>query len=417
MEEQAILVGCQLQQDSDEQFRTSMEELRALAETVDAEIEEVFIQKRDRMHPSLFLGTGKVEEIKEYIEEHEIELIIMNSELTPSQSRNLSNKWNVKLIDRTQLILDIFAMRARTKEGKLQVELAQLQYLLPRLSGQGEALSRLGGGIGTRGPGETKLETDRRHIQRRITDIKQSLDQVVNQRNQYRERRKHQSAFQISIVGYTNAGKSTLFNQLTNEVSLEEDKLFATLDPLTRKVDLPSGFQAIVSDTVGFIQQLPTTLIAAFRSTLEEVTQSDFILLVVDSSDPKAIEQEKTVRKILEELEADHIPTLTVYNKSDLLKDEFFPYSKPNILMTAKAKSDIHRLKEYIEQVVKQEWEKYKVEVAADEGKLLHRIKEQTILSERSFNEDTQEYEVSGFVNPTSPLYHQLTKRVNKNNE
>lgn len=276
--ERVILIGCQTQKESDDTFLTSLNELRALADTVNAEIVDVFTQKREKIHNALYIGTGKVEEIKQYIEENEIELAIMNGELSPSQIRNLNKHWDISVIDRTQLILDIFAMRANTKEGKLQVELAQLEYLLPRLHGQGRALSRLGGGIGTRGPGETKLETDRRHIQSRINDIKKQLKQVVKQRSQYRERRKKNSAFQISIVGYTNAGKSTLFNRLTNSVSFEEDKLFATLDPMTRRLHLSSGFQALISDTVGFIQDLPTTLVAAFRSTLEEVLEADFIL-------------------------------------------------------------------------------------------------------------------------------------------
>lgn len=296
MNEQAILIGCQIQTEHDRMFQSSMDELRALAFTVDAEILETFTQKRDKVHSAYYVGTGKVEEIKYYIQENEVDVAIINNELTPSQSRNLSNTLDVKIIDRTQLILDIFAMRARTKEGKLQVELAQLEYMLPRLHGKGVELSRLGGGIGTRGPGETKLETDRRHIRNRITDIKAQLKQVAKHRNQYRENRKRRSAFQISIVGYTNAGKSTLFNRLTQETSLEEDKLFATLDPLTRRLTLPSGFQALLSDTVGFIQKLPTTLIAAFRSTLEEVTEADFILHVVDCSDPQAIEHEKPLK-------------------------------------------------------------------------------------------------------------------------
>ncbi|TFB23128.1 GTPase HflX [Filobacillus milosensis] len=410
MNEKAILVGCQIQTEDDRSFQSSMEELLALAKTVDAEVLETFVQKREKVHTAYYIGTGKTEDIKHYIEEHDVEVAIINSELTPSQSRNLSNTWELKIIDRTQLILDIFAMRARTKEGKLQVELAQLEYMLPRLQGQGIELSRLGGGIGTRGPGETKLETDRRHIRNRITDIKQQLKQVAKHREQYRENRKRRSAFQIAIVGYTNAGKSTLFNRLTKEASLEEDKLFATLDPLTRKISLPSGFKALLSDTVGFIQKLPTTLIAAFRSTLEEVTEADFILHVVDSSDENAIDHEKTVNGILKGLNADHIPMLTVYNKADLLDGEFFSYSKPSIQMSALNNADLSRLVLKIEEVLKMEWEQYNVFIPSDEGKLLNRLKHETIVELEEFTEEHEAYHVSGYVESEMPLYNQLTK-------
>ncbi|GEL75795.1 GTPase HflX [Tenuibacillus multivorans] len=410
MGEKAILVGCQTQIEDDRTFHSTMEELRALAETVEADVIEVFTQKREKVHSSYYIGTGKTDEIKHFIEEADIDIVIMNSELTPSQSRNLSNVWETKLIDRTQLILDIFAMRAQTKEGKLQVELAQLEYMLPRLQGIGTELSRLGGGIGTRGPGETKLETDRRHIRNRITDIKQSLQQVVKHRNQYRENRKRRSAFQISIVGYTNAGKSTLFNQLTSESSLEENKLFATLDPLTRKLSLPSGFHALISDTVGFIQKLPTTLIAAFRSTLEEVTEADFILHVVDCSDEDATQHEQTVNDILKELHADHIPSLTVYNKVDLLEKEFFPFSKPSVLLSALNSQDLDLLKQKIEDVLKEHWEKYNVMIPSNDGRLLNRLKHETIVEAEEFAEDQDAFYVMGYIESEMPLYNQLTK-------
>ncbi|MGP4072166.1 GTPase HflX [Piscibacillus sp. B03] len=410
MNERAILVGCQIQTENDQTFYSSMDELEALALTVDAEIIETFIQKREKVHSAYYIGTGKVEEIKHYIQENDIDVAIINNELTPSQSRNLTNTWDIKIIDRTQLILDIFAMRAQTKEGKLQVELAQLEYMLPRLHGKGIELSRLGGGIGTRGPGETKLETDRRHIRNRITDIKEQLKQVVKHRNQYRENRKRNSAFQISIVGYTNAGKSTLFNRLTKEGSLEEDKLFATLDPLTRRLMLPSGFHALISDTVGFIQKLPTSLIAAFRSTLEEVTEADFILHVVDCSNENAIDHEKTVKEILAELGADHLPVLTVYNKVDLLEEEFIPYSQPSIKMSAKNEADLKRLLVKIEEVLKDEWEQYDVLVDSDQGKLINRLKQESIMEIQEFIEADEKYKVKGYMDPNMPIYNQLTK-------
>ncbi|MET3682216.1 GTP-binding protein HflX [Alkalibacillus flavidus] len=411
MKERAILVGCQTADQPDPSFETSMEELESLAYTVDANVEEIFVQKRDKVHSALYIGTGKVDEIKQYIDDYAIDMAIMNQELTPSQARNLEEKWEIKVLDRTQLILDIFAMRARTKEGKLQVELAQLQYLLPRLHGQGAALSRLGGGIGTRGPGETKLETDQRHIRRRITEVKQSLDQVAKQRQQYRKRRKKNAAFQMAIVGYTNAGKSTIFNRLSDTGSLEEDKLFATLDPLTRQITLPSGFELLISDTVGFIQDLPTTLIAAFRSTLEEVVEADFILHVVDGSNEESVEQEQTVFKILNDLGAGDIPMLTVYNKADLLNDTLIPYSKPSVMMSAFKPSDYERLKQEIERALISEWTYYDVRLSSDEGKMLNELKRETIVTDEQFIEETEQFKLKGYASPDAPIYTTLTKR------
>ncbi|HDR8355466.1 TPA: GTPase HflX, partial [Bacillus cereus] len=301
--EKVILVGCQLPQDDDEKFMHSMKELASLAKTARAEVLASTTQKRPKFHPATYIGKGKLEELTMLTEELEPDVIIFNNELTPSQIRNLSSVLDARVIDRTQLILDIFAQRAKSREGKLQVELAQLQYTMPRLMGQGLSLSRLGGGIGTRGPGETKLETDRRHIRSRIDEIKKQLAVVVEHRKRYRERRKDNKVFQISLIGYTNAGKSTLFNRLTEANTFEENLLFATLDPTTRKMPLPSGYTVLLTDTVGFIQDLPTSLIAAFRSTLEEAGEADVILHVVDSADPNYIGHEKTVKRLLSELE------------------------------------------------------------------------------------------------------------------
>src|SRR5690606_9949760 len=276
--EKAILVGCQVQTEDDSRFQYSLEELQSLTKTAKGQVVMTITQKRERVHPATYIGKGKVEELVNLEEELEPDVIIFNDELSPSQVRNLSAKFQARVIDRTQLILDIFASRANSKEGKLQVELAQLQYLLPRLIGKGIELSRLGGGIGTRGPGETKLETDRRHIHKRIDDIKNQLSVIVQHRERYRERRKKNNTYQIALVGYTNAGKSTLFNRLTEADSFEENLLFATLDPMTRRMILPGGITTLLTDTVGFIQDLPTSLIAAFRSTLEEVKEADLIL-------------------------------------------------------------------------------------------------------------------------------------------
>ncbi|HAQ07027.1 MAG TPA: GTPase HflX, partial [Bacillus bacterium] len=313
--EKVILVGCQTSEDDDLRFHYSMEELESLTETAQGNVMVQVVQKRAKVHPATYIGKGKVEELQALEEELEPDLIIFNDELSPSQNRNLSAGLKARVIDRTQLILDIFAQRARSKEGKLQVELAQLQYLLPRLGGKGIEMSRLGAGIGTRGPGETKLESDRRHIRRRIDDIKTQLSVIVQHRDRYRERRKKNKTFQIALVGYTNAGKSTLFNRLTEADSYEENQLFATLDPMTRKAILPSGFTALLTDTVGFIQDLPTTLIAAFRSTLEEVREADLLLHVVDMSSQDYFSHEQTVNKLLEDLEVHQIPQITVYNK------------------------------------------------------------------------------------------------------
>ncbi|XXM71237.1 GTPase HflX [Lysinibacillus sphaericus] len=397
VKEKILLAGCQLDEDN-LRFHYSMKELEELAKTAQGEVMAVLSQKRDRIDPGTYIGKGKVDELKALEEQFDPGIIIFNDELSPSQVRNLSKELDARVIDRTQLILDIFAQRARSREGKLQVELAQLQYLLPRLIGKGTSLSKLGGGIGTRGPGETKLESDRRHIHRRIDDIKKQLKTIVEHRERYRERRKKNNTFQAALVGYTNAGKSTLFNRLSTADSYEENQLFATLDPMTRKMPLPSGYSTLLTDTVGFIQDLPTSLIAAFRSTLEEVKEADLLLHVVDSSSPDYHQHEETVHSLLEELGMDGLPMLTVYNKRDISHAEFVPViGTDQILISAIDSEDRRQLLLKIEDMVKRQMDKYRMLVPSNEGKVLSQLKNETILLHLDFDDDTQSYEAEGY--------------------
>ncbi|MEC1721947.1 GTPase HflX [Schinkia azotoformans] len=405
--ERVLLVGCQLPNMDDERFLYSLDELASLTNTAKGEVMMSLSQKRNKVHSATYIGKGKIEEISALEKELEIDLIIFNDELSPSQTRNLSEKFEARVIDRTQLILDIFASRAKSKEGKLQVELAQYEYLLPRLAGQGLALSRLGGGIGTRGPGETKLEADRRHIRRRIDEIKGQLQTIVEHRNRYRERRKKNQVFQISLVGYTNAGKSTIFNRLTEAGSFEENLLFATLDPMTRKFLLPCGLTTLLTDTVGFIEDLPTSLIAAFRSTLEEVKEADLILHVVDCSNPDYFNHEKTVYRILEDLDVKDIPILTVYNKKDLVTTQFVPSTNDMVFISAYDQADLNTLQEKIETKIISQMEFYHLFIPGTEGRLLAQLKSETVLLEQLFNEQKELYECKGYINPSLALYQQ----------
>jgi GTP-binding protein HflX len=297
----------------------SLDELRALATSAGAEIAGEFTQRKDRPDPATLIGKGKLEEIAGASASVSADVILFDHDLSPSQQRNIERVVHTRVIDRTQLILDIFARHARTREGQLQVELAQLEYMLPRLAGRGVEMSQLGGGIGTRGPGETQLETDRRKIYRRVRHVKQQIENVRRIRAQQRQRRESVPVATMALVGYTNAGKSTLFNALTKSNVVASSRMFATLDPTIRGAELPSKRKVLFSDTVGFIRHLPHTLVSAFRATLEEVQRATLIIQVSDASSPISSEQDAQVETVLKELEADKKPRLRVMNKIDLL--------------------------------------------------------------------------------------------------
>jgi GTPase len=404
--ETAILVGCFLDNRDAERARLSMEELHELARTAGVDVLDVVTQNRERIDPAWYLGSGKIQEIAHRARELDVDLVIFNDELSPSQTRNLDTAFDCKVIDRTQLILDIFAGRAQSREGKIQVELAQYNYLLPRLAGQGRQLSRLGGGIGTRGPGETKLESDRRHIRRRISELKQQLADIVRTRQLHRERRKKNSVYQIALVGYTNAGKSTLLNRLTSADTLQEDKLFATLDPTTRQLSLPSGMDVLLTDTVGFIQDLPTTLVAAFRSTLEGVQEADLILHVVDSHHPDLEIHMEVVERILRELKADDIPQLVVFNKADLIREgTYLPPVDDAILISALRDEDLKRLLERIESYVYASFDRITLKVPVERGDIVSLLHREGVEMEQAFDEADAAYLITVRINRDHPIY------------
>lgn len=375
----------------------SLNELVKLAETAGVEVLSVLTQNKEVKDSKWFIGKGKVEELRAAAEELGANTAIFDQELSGAQVRNLEESLDLKIIDRTQLILDIFAQRAKTREGIIQVELAQLSYLLPRLSGHGKNLSRLGGGIGTRGPGESKLETDRRHIRDRISDLKRQLEEITRHRYLHRERRQKSGIVQVALVGYTNAGKSTLLKQLTAADVYIENQLFATLDPTSRTMELPSGKEIILTDTVGFIQNLPHDLVASFRATLEEANEAHLILHVVDASSDMRDEQMKVVETILEQLGAADKPQIVLFNKKDACTPEqleMLPSGEGYLKISSFDESDLLRLRELIQEHLSGDTLRFRI--PAERGDLtsvLYRIGD-VLLTEYDGNDVIYEVEV-----------------------
>jgi len=394
-QERVLIVGVELQ--GMENFDMSMEELASLAKTAGAVVVDSYKQKREKYDSKTFIGSGKLEEIALMVDAEEITTVIVNNRLTPRQNVNLEEVLGVKVIDRMQLILDIFAMRARSHEGKLQVHLAQLKYLLPRLVGQGIMLSRQAGGIGSRGPGESQLELNRRSVRNQITDIERQLKVVEKNRATVREKRLESSTFKIGLIGYTNAGKSTIMNTLTSKTQYEADELFATLDATTKSIHLTGNLQVTLTDTVGFIQDLPTELVTSFKSTLEESKNVDLLVHVIDASDPNHEEHEKTVLQIMKDLEMLDIPRLTLYNKADKVED-FTPTQTPYRLVSAKDPDSRTKLQDILLEKMQELFQPFTIQVPFEQAYRIHDLETMAILTERSY-EETGEV-ITGYIAP-----------------
>ena len=394
-QERVLIVGVELQ--GMENFDMSMEELASLAKTAGAEVVGIYTQKREKYDSKTFVGSGKLEEIAQMVDADEVSTVVVNNRLTPRQNVNLEEILGVKVIDRMQLILDIFAMRARSHEGKLQVHLAQLKYLLPRLVGQGIMLSRQAGGIGSRGPGESQLELNRRSVRNQITDIERQLKVVEKNREVVREKRLESPIFKIGLIGYTNAGKSTIMNALTSKTQYEADELFATLDATTKSIHLTGNLQVTLTDTVGFIQDLPTELVTSFKSTLEESKNVDLLVHVIDASDPNHEEHEKTVLQIMKDLEMLEIPRLTLYNKADKVAD-FTPTQTPYRLVSAKDPDSRTKLQDILLEKMQELFQPFTIQVPFDQAYRIHELETIAILAERSY-EETGEV-ITGYITP-----------------
>ncbi|PNY18850.1 GTPase HflX [Streptococcus parauberis] len=391
--ERVILLGVALQ--TSENFDMSMKELASLAETAGAEVVNNYTQNREKYDSKTFIGSGKLAELKEIVEAEDIDTVIVNNRLTARQNSNLEAELEVKVIDRMQLILDIFAMRARSHEGKLQVHLAQLKYMLPRLVGQGIMLSRQAGGIGSRGPGESQLELNRRSIRNQITDIEKQLAVVEKNRQTIRDKRIGSETFKIGLIGYTNAGKSTIMNVLTDDGQYEANELFATLDATTKQIYLQNQFQVTLTDTVGFIQDLPTELVAAFKSTLEESRHVDLLLHVIDASDPDHTEHEKVVLDILKDLDMLSIPRLAIYNKMDIA-DGLTATAFPNVRLSARDKGSRQMLRNLIIDQIRDSFEPFSIKVHQDKAYKLYALNKVALLDNYTFDQEVED--ISGFI-------------------
>ena len=398
--ERAVLVATTRRDDGVLSGEESLSELERLAETAGVGVAAKALQPVRRIHPATFVGAGKVAEVRKLVQERGADVAIFDDALSPAQQRNLEGALEVKVIDRSQLILDIFAQRARSLAGKLQVELAQLQYLLPRLTRQWQHLSRLGGGVGTRGPGETQLEVDRRRVRTRIGALRRRLEEVTRTRRLHRESRAAVPYPTVALVGYTNSGKSTLMNRLTAAGVLVEDKLFATLDPTVRRLDLPSGGAALLIDTVGFINKLPHGFVDAFKSTLEEVSTANLLLHVVDASNPHAPEQMQIVERVLDELQAGAAPRLTVLNKIDLLPRGHRPFaSEPNRRpISARTGEGIPGLLEAIDSALQVGRERLHIWLPAGRGDLVARLHQAGTVLQEDYRDG--QVEVTALVPP-----------------
>lgn len=389
IQEKVILIAIDRQQGED--VSGSLDELEELCHTAGATAVGRIIQLRDFPHPALYLGSGKIDELKDLIYETGATGVVADDELSPSQMKNLENELDVKVMDRTVLILDIFAQRATSAEGKIQVELAQLKYSLTRLSGYGKSMSRLGGGIGTRGPGETKLESDRRVVKNRVVKLNHELKEVVKHRAVTRSKRDRNNSLVAAIVGYTNAGKSTLLNKLTNSEVLSEDKLFATLDPTTREYKLPSGSKILLTDTVGFINKLPHHLVEAFKSTLEEAKYSDIIIHVVDSSDKDADRHMEVVYETLRSLDITNKPIVTLFNKCDNPECDFTLKdlrADKTYFTSAITGTGLSEFSKGLEDILRSDKQFYEGIISFDKGSLLSKIREKGEIIEEEYTEN-----------------------------
>lgn len=391
--QRAILVGVDL--NNDKNFDYSVEELKNLAEACSVQVVGVLTQKLERVNPACYIGTGKVDEVAMLVQQHDANLVIFNDELSPSQIRNLEHGLQCKVIDRTILILDIFASRAKTREAQLQVEVAQLKYMMPRLIGLNASLSRQAGGIGSKGPGEKKLELDRRRIEEQVHKLNKELDSLVLARQNQRKLRKRNSTPVVALVGYTNAGKSTTMNALLTVSNAQAEKsvfeknmLFATLETSTRQIQLPDNKQFLLTDTVGFVSKLPHQLVKAFRSTLEEVTEADLLLHVVDLSHPEFQTQIEITNKVLDELGVKETPMVYVYNKADLIADEFTPSTKEAVRISAKNLTNIDTLIDCIKSHIFQHYVKASFLIPYDRGNLVSYLNEHANVFETEYLEN-----------------------------